>query len=135
MEQPPELTVGLTRRWQRPRFFLPLLVPVSLLGGFLPSFSLAANLYVLLLGGLLLAAGLTSAVPRRPAPGVLDEGVHWWLLPIALFTIVEAVTFLYGSTHDYPTLSTLGDPLLESYLIRSAAYFGWLAGFWGLVRR
>jgi hypothetical protein len=90
---------------------------------------------VLLLGGLLLAAGLTPTVARRPAPALLDEGVHWWLLPIALFAVVEAVTFLYGSTHEYPTLSALGDPLLESYLVRSAAYFGWLATFWGLIRR
>ena len=54
---------------------------------------------------------------------------------MGVFAIAEVVTFAMGSTHDYPTLSLLADPLLDGYLLRSMAYFGWLAGFWGLVRR
>jgi hypothetical protein len=135
MEQPPELTVALPSRWHRPGVVLPALGGLSVLGGFLPSFSVAANLYVMVLGGLLLAAGLLPMAGRRPAPARLSEGVHWWLLPIVLFAVVETVTFLLGSTYDYPTLSVLGDPLLESYPVRGVAYFGWLAVFWALVRR
>jgi hypothetical protein len=48
---------------------------------------------------------------------------------------VELVTFAKGATHDWPTLSLLADPPLESYPVRVAAYFGWLTGFWALVRR
>ena len=110
-------------------------VPLSLLGGLFSSFSLAANLYVLLLGSALLAAGLSSRMPRIPAPGELPAGVAWWLLPLGLLAVFEIATFGLGSTHDYPTLSLLADPLLDTYPVRSAAYFGWLTVFWGLVRR
>jgi hypothetical protein len=48
---------------------------------------------------------------------------------------VEVATYAGGSSFDYPTLSLLADPMLESYPLRSAAYFGWLALFWGMVRR
>lgn len=136
MEQPPELIVEPARTWARPQVMVPTFVPLSLLGGLLPSFSLAANLYVLLIGGGLLGAGLSSRLPRHAAPPpVLASGVGWWLLPIGIFVVVEAITFGLGSTHDYPTLSVLADPLLDSYLMRSASYFAWLTAFWGLVRR
>jgi hypothetical protein len=136
MEQPPELIVEPARTWARPQVMVPTFVPLSLLGGLLPSFSLAANLYVLLLGGGLLGAGLSSWLPRHVAPPlVLAPGVGWWLVPIGIFVVVEAITFGLGSTHDYPTLSVLADPLLDSYLVRSVSYFGWLTAFWGLVRR
>jgi hypothetical protein len=132
MERRPELTV------ERPSPGLPalaLFVPLSLLGGIFPAFSLSANLYVLVLGGVLLAVGLSSRMPRRAAPAKLPPGIVWWLVPVLLFAVVETATYFLGSTYDYPTLSLLADPLLDGYLVRSLAYFGWLAAFWGLVRR
>jgi len=59
----------------------------------------------------------------------------WWLIPVGLFVVVEVATYAGGSTHEFPTLSLLFDPLLDSYLMRVAAYFGWLTVFWGMVRR
>ncbi|WP_144118925.1 hypothetical protein [Catellatospora sichuanensis] len=135
MEQRPELTVEPVSPWARAQVMLPVFVPFALIGGLLPSFSLAANLYVLALGGGLMLAGMSSRLPRRVAPMTLLPGVAWWLVPVAIFVVVEVVTFGMGSTHDYPTLSLLADPLLDGYLLRCMAYFGWLAGFWGLVRR
>lgn len=114
---------------------IPLFVPLSLLGGLFPSFSLTANLYVLFLGAVLLAAGMSSRMQRRTAPDELGAGIAWWLLPVLVFAIVEVANFLLGSTHAHPTLSILLDPLLDGYLLRSLGYFGWLTVFWGLVRR
>jgi hypothetical protein len=110
-------------------------IPLSLLGGLFPSFSLAANLYVLVLGGALLVAGMSSRMPRISTPKELPPGVAWWLIPVGLFVVVEVATYAAGSTHDFPTLSLLADPLLESYPTRSGAYFGWLIVLWGMVRR
>ena len=132
MEQPPpELVVERTRRL----WVIPLFVPLSLLGGLFPSFSLTANLYVLFLGSVLMMAGLSSRTMRRPAPETLGGGIAWWLLPLLVFAAVELSSFLMGSTPEHPTLSILLDPLLEGYLLRSLSYFGWLTVFWGLVRR
>jgi hypothetical protein len=81
MEQPEELVVERPSPWLSRYLVLPVFVPLSLLGGLFPSFSLAANLYVLLLGGALLTAGLSSRLPRRPSPAELPPGVVWWLIP------------------------------------------------------
>jgi hypothetical protein len=132
MEQPPpELAVERTTRF----WVMPLFVPLSLLGGLFPSFSLTANLYVLLLGSVLMMAGLSARLPRRPAPASLASGIVWWLLPLAAFVAVELTSFLMGSTYNYPTFSLLLDPLLDGYLMRSLVYFGWLSVFWAMVRR
>ncbi|WP_117215649.1 hypothetical protein [Allorhizocola rhizosphaerae] len=135
MEPPEELAVERARAWTRPYVMGAVFVPLSLLGGLFPSFSLAANLYVLVLGAGLMIAGMSSRLPRITAPEELPTGVVWWLLPVGMLAVFEIATYLLGSTHDFPTLSLLADPLLESYPVRSATYFGWLTVFWGLVRR
>lgn len=121
--------------WTRPYVMSVAFAPLSLLGGLFPSFSLAANLYVLVLGAALLVAGMSSRMPRITAPDELPAGVAWWLVPVGLLTLFEIATYGFGSTLDFPTLSLLADPLLNSYPIRSLAYFGWLTVFWGMVRR
>lgn len=135
MEQPSEIAVEAARTWDRPLVLLPVFVLLSLVGGFLPSFSPQANLYVLVIGGTLFWLGLSGRVPKKRAPLRLSRQAAWWLMPALLLAVVELVTFIAGSTYDYPTLSLLGDPLLEEYLARVAVYFGWLSAFWGLVRR
>lgn len=135
MEQPSEMTAEAARSWDRPAVMVPIFVLLSAVGGLLPSFSLQANLYVLAIGGTLFWLGLSHRVPRRPAPGRLPGGAAWWLLPALTLAAVELVTFVGGSTQDYPTLSLLADPVLDTYLARAALYFGWLTAFWGLVRR
>ena len=135
MERPEEALVERASLWTRPYVMGVVFIPLSLLGGLFPSFSLAANLYVLLLGGALLVAGLSSRMPKIATPEELPPGVVWWLIPVGLFVVVEVATYAGGSTPDFPTLSLLFDPLLDSYPMRSAAYFGWLVIFWGMVRR
>ena len=130
----PELVAGVDRTWARPAVLAPVFALIALVGGALPSFSLRANLLVLGAGGALLWLGMSSAVPRRRSPARLPRAAAWWLVPIGLFAVVEGVTFLIGS-RAYPTLSRLMDPMLEHYLARAAAYFGWLWVFWAMVRR
>lgn len=135
MEQPPELTVDLPRAWDRPVVTVPVLACLALVGGQLPSFSTQANLWTLGTGGALIWLGLGNRVPRRPAPHRLGRGALWWVLPAAVFGVLEAATFVLSVGNEFPTFSRLADPLLADELVRSAAWFGWLAAFWGLVRR
>lgn len=135
MEQPSELAADVPRTWDRPVVLMPVIAVLSLVGGQLPSFSTAANLYTIGTGGALIWVGLSSRVPRRPSPRRLGDGAVWWVLPVAVFTVFESATFALGSTEDFPTFSKLADPVLEAPLARSAGYFAWLAAFWALVRR
>jgi hypothetical protein len=135
MEHPRELTVEAPRSWDRPVVSVPVLICLSLVGGQLPSFSAQANLYTLGTGGALIWLGLDNRVPRRPAPGRLRPGAVWWLLPVIVFGVFEGVTFVLSVGDEFPTFSRLADPLLEDDLVRSTAWFAWLAAFWGLVRR
>jgi hypothetical protein len=135
MEQPPQATAEAVRSWDRPLVMMPLFVLIAAVGGLFPSFSLTANLLVLLVGGTFVWIGLTGRAGRRPSPPHLRTSAAWWLVPTLMLTVVEVVTFLKHSGQHYPTLSLLADPVLEGYLARSALYFGWLTAFWGLVRR
>ena len=114
---------------------VPVIACLSLVGGQLPSFSTQANLYTIGTGGALIWLGLSSRMPRRPAPVRLGPGAIWWVLPAALFGVFEGATFVLGSGDDFPTFSRLADPLLEDRLVRSLGYFAWLSAFWALVRR
>jgi hypothetical protein len=134
MDQP-GLAVPSAPAWTRPAVMVPIFVFLSLLGGLLPSFSLEANVYVFSLGAVMMWLGLGQRVPRRPTPSRLPAGLGWWLLPVAVFVFFELSTFVIGDDRRYPTLSLLVDPVLENYLPRALVYFGWLTGFWGLVRR
>lgn len=135
MEQPHEITAEAARVWDRPVVVVPVLVCLSFVGGQLPSFSTSANLYTLGTGGVLVWLGLGHRVPRRPAPERLRRGAVWWVLPVAVFGVFEGATFVMAAGDEFPTFSRLADPLLEDPLVRSAAWFAWLAAFWGLVRR
>jgi hypothetical protein len=135
MEQRSQLTAEAERVWVRPIVVVPVFVFISAVAGLFPSFSLSANLLVLAVGGTLFWLGFTGKVPKRPGPGRLTKQAAWWLAPALFLAIVELVNFGFGSTYEHPTLSLLADPLLTDYLVRSTVYFGWLAAFWGLIRR
>jgi len=121
--------------WDRPLVLVPAFTTLALIGGLFPSFSVAANLYVLVLGGALVWLGLANRTAKRASPWRLGRGARWWLLPAAMFVAIELVNFLYGSTYAHPTFSVLVAEPLAHYPVRSLAYFAWLGGFWGLVRR
>ncbi|GIG86618.1 hypothetical protein [Plantactinospora endophytica] len=135
MEQQPELSADVPRAWDRPVVTVPTLTFLSLIGGQFPSFSTQANVYAIGTGGALVWLGLANRVPRRPVPHRLRSGAGWWLVPVLVFGVFEASTFMLGSRDDFPTFSKIADPLLDDPLVRSVAYFGWLSAFWGLVRR
>jgi hypothetical protein len=135
MEQQPELSADVPRAWDRPVVTVPTLTVLSLIGGQFPSFSTQANIYAIGTGGALVWLGLSNRVPRRPVPHRLRSGAAWWLLPVLVFGVFEASTFMLGSRDDFPTFSKIADPLLDDSLVRSVGYFAWLAAFWGLVRR
>jgi hypothetical protein len=135
MEQQPEITAEVPRSWDRPAVSVPVLACLSLVGGQLPSFSTQANIYTIGTGGALIWLGLSNRMPRRAVPQRLGSGTVWWVIPVAIFGILEGATFVLGSADDFPTFSKLADPLLEDRMIRSVGYFAWLSAFWGLVRR
>lgn len=134
--EPSGLVVDDAPSWARPLIIVPAFALLALIGGLFPSFSLLANLYVLVLGGAMTWLGLTARfVVKRPSPARLPRGASLWLVPAFVFVAVELTNYAMGSTYAHPTLSLLADPALERYSIRSLAYFAWLGGFWGLVRR
>ncbi len=135
MEQPPPVTVEAVRTWDRPWVVIPLFVLIAAVGGLFGSFTLSANLLVLAVGGTLLWLGMTGRTGRRPAPTQLGRSAAWWLVPVLMLAFVELYAFSKHSIDDYPTLSLLADPVLNTYLARAACYFGWLTGFWALIRR
>jgi uncharacterized membrane protein len=135
MDQPSQVTAEAPKVWARPLVLVPVFGLISLVGALFPSFSVGANVLVLAAGGTLCWLGLSDRLPRRRSPRQLGSGAAWWLLPALLLALVELVNFAFGSTYAHPTLSILADPVLERYPARAAAYFGWLAAFWGLVRR
>jgi hypothetical protein len=135
MDRPTEIAAEVRPWAARPVVMVPVFALLSLVGGQFPSFSVSANLYVLMTGGALVWLGVTGRVPRQTAARALGAGSAWWLVPVLVFAAVELVNFALGSTHDHPTLSLLADPALEDKLVRSAVYFGWLTAFWGLIKR
>jgi hypothetical protein len=134
-DQQPGVVIDVVPSWDRPLITMPSFAVLGLIGGLFPSFSLAAFLYVLVLGGAMMWFGLSGHVPKRHSPWRLTRSALWWLLPIAIFLGFELANFLMGSTSAHPTLSVLADPALSHYWLRAIAYFIWLNGFWGLVRR
>jgi hypothetical protein len=121
--------------WDRPRVLVPAFALIALAGAAFPAFSTGANVLVVAAGGTLFWLGLSARIPRRESPRRLSAHAGWWLLPLLTLGVIEIVNLALGSTHDHPTLSTLTDPLLRGYPARVAVYFGWLMGYWGLVRR
>jgi hypothetical protein len=135
MNQPPEVSAQAMRAWDRPSVVFPVFVLVALVGGLFGSFTLSANLLVLAVGGTFSWLGLTGRAGRRLVPARLSRAAAWWLVPILLLAFVELFAFTKHSLAHYPTLSLLADPILDNYAARAACYFGWLAAFWGLIRR
>jgi hypothetical protein len=135
MEPLPQVTSDVSRTWDRPLLTLPVFALIAAVGGLFGSFTLTANLLVLGVGGALIWLGLTGRAGRVPAPSKLAPGAVWWLVPTLMLALIELFAFGKKSIEDYPTLSLLADPMLEGYLPRAIAYFVWLTGFWGLIRR
>lgn len=131
-----DVAVPAPRSWDRPAVTVPVFAALAAVGGQFPGFTRQANLFILAVGGVFVWVGLAGWV-RQPARLPIGWRPHtvWWLLPVAVFGVLESATFLLGSSDNYPTFSRLADPLLEREVVRSVGYFGWLAAFWGLVRR
>ncbi|MCW2642338.1 MAG: hypothetical protein JWP76_4644 [Dactylosporangium sp.] len=134
MDHSPRVTADAPSILTRPLVLVPVFALVSMVGALFPSFSVGANVLVLVTGAALFWLGLSTRLPRRGSPHRLSAHAGWWLLPALVLAGVELVDFTLGSTYDHPTLSGLADPLLEGYPARVAAYFGWLTAYWGLVR-
>lgn len=135
MPQLPEASADEVRTWDRPLVMLPVFALIALVGGLFGSFTPQANLLVLAVGGTLIWLGLSGRTIRHDAPVRLARGSVWWLVPVLLVALTELFAFLGTPREAYPTLSLLADPVLDHYLPRAIAYFGWLTGFWALVRR
>jgi hypothetical protein len=130
-----QMTAEAPRLWARPLVLVPVFALVSLVGARFPAFSPGANMVVLGAGGVLFWLAFADRPASRGIPRPLAGRARWWLVPVVLMTGIELVNFALGPRYDHPTLSSLADPYLVGYLARAAAYFGWLAGYWALVRR
>jgi hypothetical protein len=135
MPQPPEASVDEVRSWDRPLMMLPLFVLIAAIGGLFGSFTLEANLLVLAVGGTLIWLSLSGRAVRHPSPNRLTRHAAWWLVPMLVVALTELFAFFGKPREEYPTISLLADPVLDHYLLRAVAYFGWVTGFWALVRR
>ncbi|HEX6873159.1 MAG TPA: hypothetical protein VF163_18835 [Micromonosporaceae bacterium] len=136
MEQSSGASVeAMAPTWDRPLVTMPALALVALVGALFGSFTIGANLLVLVVGAAMIWLGLSGRVVRRPPPRRLPAVAAWWLAPVLLLALVELFAFTRNSAEHYPTLSLLADPILAGYLPRAVVYFGWLLGFWGLIRR
>jgi len=122
------------RIWDRRIVVVPTAVLISAIGGTIPSFSATATLIVLAVGSGMIWLGLSGQFTRRPAATV-SRAAAWWALPVLVIALTELFSFLHGSRGDYPTVSALADPILAHYLPRAVGWFGWIMGFWGLMRR
>lgn len=111
------------------------LAALALIAGGLPSFTWQATTLVLVIGVVGTSLALSGLVSRRETSARLGAGAVLWLVPVLIIVTLEAVNLGFGSTYAHPTLSILLDPVLSDEVGRTAAYFIWLAAFWGLVRR
>lgn len=135
MEPQSHYAVEAAPSWDRPIVTVPAFAVIAAIGGLFPSFSVAANLYVVAVGAVLTWLGMTNRTAKRTSPARLPLAAAWWLLPATVFVAVELTDFVFGSTYPHPTLSVLVDDPLTHYTVRAGAYLAWLGGFWGLVRR
>ena len=134
MHHQPEASAPV-RVVDRPVLMVPLFALIAAVGGLFPSFTLGSTLLVFAVGATMVWVAMTATAGRRVAPRRLGRGAWWWLVPALLLGLTELWAFLGVPRDNYPTISLLFDPVLEHYLPRAIAWFGWITGFWVLVRR
>lgn len=98
----------------------------------------------------LLAAGLLArwlvpaGGPWRPLPPVSHDGDPArdagtgtpWIALVALVVGVELASYFHGGARSaYPTISSAVESIFRYRAVKAAAFFGWLAGGWYLVKR
>ncbi|NEW39107.1 hypothetical protein GV793_09315 [Nocardia cyriacigeorgica] len=76
----------------------------------------------------------------QAGPAALRRGVVVWSTLLVAILVWEGYAYVRQpdrsvSHYDYPTLSTLIDPVLEQGLLRLVGWLAWLAAGWWLVRR
>jgi hypothetical protein len=81
---------------------------------------------------------LTIHQPIRDADRPL-RGLRVWLVLVSAILLWEAFAFVQQPdwslpSHDYPTMSTLLDPVLENGPLRIVGWLAWLGLGWQLVR-
>jgi len=106
-----------------------------IVGGF-PSFTLASNIAVFIVGAAVLVIAFVRPPERKPlGPPVNRTAVLWWALALGGFTVLELINLFLGSTHPHPTWSVLIAPLLADHFAKSVAVFIWLRVGWVLLHR
>lgn len=86
-----------------------------------------------------LATGSTTSEPLHAEPSTRPP--RWWLWLVVALAVAgwELTAFLSQSNADtpsyaHPTLSTIGEPLLDASWVRMVVLASWLAAGWWLVR-
>jgi hypothetical protein len=132
------------RRW---RSRLPLLawlaacaLYVIVVGSF-SRYSWPATLAVVGLGATVVVSGWTGPRHTRPAPGRPPiAGLALWGMVLVVGCLWELSSLLEQpslttDSYAHPTISTLTDPVLSSWVGRSVILVGWLGLGWLLVER
>lgn len=76
------------------------------------------------------------AVPEAAEPGGHRATLVPWLALLALLVAVELASYFHGGPRSlYPTISSSVEEIFRYRPVKAAAFFGWLAGGWYLVKR
>lgn len=100
----------------------------------LAPFSAVSTVAVVGAGAAAMALGRRWGFPnevRAEAP----PGAYLWVVLIAVTAAWELAAYVQQPRHDHPTLSYLANAVLAQHHVRAAAFAGWLAGAFALVRR
>lgn len=123
--------------------WLPLVigaVAVALLGASFQTHSWPATIMVLIPTAVVLAFAVRRPTATTEPTPRLRRGVVLWSVLVGATLLWEAYAFVRQPdwslpSHDYPTMSTLLDPVLERGPLRIVGWLIWLGVGWRLVAR
>ena len=124
------MPTGLSRR--RPDRWDGALVGYALVAALCRPLTAAAAVAVLVPGVVLAAI----VVARTPCPSTVSRSAAApWVVLLVAAVVWELIAFVWGNDAEWPTLSLLLDPVLDTYPGRLAGYLAWLAAGRTLVTR
>jgi hypothetical protein len=124
--------------WSRRLLSVTGAVVVALLGASFQTHSWPATIMVLIPAAVVLVVAVRHRSPEVEGSGELRRGVLLWSILAGAVLLWEAYAFVRQpdwsrANQDYPTLSTLLDPVLEHGPLRIVGWLVWLGVGWRLV--
>ncbi len=115
-------------------------VAVALLGASFQTHSWPSTIMVLIPAAAVLVLAIRRPTATIESTEALRRGVPLWSVLLGATLLWEAYAFVRQpdwsrANQDYPTMSTLLDPVLESGPLRIVGWLVWLGVGWRLVAR